>query len=117
MAKGDIQARRKRALIAATIDEIGQAGTLEVTVGQIAKKAGVSPALAHHYFGSKEQLFLAAMRSILTEFGDEARAFMAAAPGPRARIDAVVRACFSPSRRKLSTAMKCDLPLPKLPSR
>ena len=49
---------RKAALINATIFEVGRAGSLDVTVAQIARRAGMSPALAHHYFGSKDQLFL-----------------------------------------------------------
>ncbi|MEV2241367.1 TetR family transcriptional regulator [Micromonospora sp. NPDC049891] len=32
------------------------------TIRAIAASAGVDPALVHHYFGNKEQLFLAAMR-------------------------------------------------------
>ncbi|MBQ1027606.1 TetR family transcriptional regulator [Micromonospora sp. C95] len=32
------------------------------TIRAIATSAGVDPALVHHYFGTKEQLFLAAMR-------------------------------------------------------
>ncbi|MEG3636890.1 TetR/AcrR family transcriptional regulator [Micromonospora palythoicola] len=32
------------------------------TIRAIAASAGVDPALVHHYFGTKEQLFLAAMR-------------------------------------------------------
>jgi TetR/AcrR family transcriptional repressor of bet genes len=56
-------------LVQATIHEIGAAGSLDVTVGQIAKRAGVSPALAFHYFGGKDRLFLAAMRAILSVYG------------------------------------------------
>ncbi|MBX7264653.1 TetR family transcriptional regulator [Micromonospora sp. Llam7] len=33
------------------------------TIRAIATTAGVDPALVHHYFGSKDQLFLAAMRA------------------------------------------------------
>ena len=58
------QAHRRTQLIEATIHEIGATGTLSVTVGQIAKRAGVSPALAFHYFGDKDRLFLASMRHI-----------------------------------------------------
>ena len=57
---------RRAALVKATIEAVGAAGSLDVTVAQIARRAGMSSALAHHYFGSKEQIFLAAMRSILT---------------------------------------------------
>jgi TetR/AcrR family transcriptional repressor of bet genes len=87
---------RKAALVNATIAEIGQAGSLDVTVSQIAKRAGMSSALAHHYFGGKEEMFLAAMRHVLTLYGAEVRGALAMAEGPRARVEAVVRASFSP---------------------
>jgi TetR/AcrR family transcriptional regulator, transcriptional repressor of bet genes len=86
---------RKAALVNATIAEIGQAGSLDVTVSQIAKRAGMSSALAHHYFGGKEEMFLAAMRHVLTLYGAEVRGALAMAGGPQARVEAVVRASFS----------------------
>ncbi|NPD16202.1 transcriptional regulator BetI [Xinfangfangia sp. D13-10-4-6] len=87
---------RKDALIKATIVEIGKTGSLDVTVSQIAKRAGMSPALAHHYFGSKEEIFLAAMRHILTLYGAEVRGALAVTEGAEARLRAVLRASFSP---------------------
>ena len=57
---------RRSALVEATIHEVGARGTLDVTVSQIAKRAGMSSALAHHYFGGKDDIFLAAMRRILS---------------------------------------------------
>ena len=97
---------RKAALVQATIAEIGRAGSLDVTVGQIARRAGMSSALAHHYFGSKETLFLAAMRHVLTIYGAEVRGALAVARDPRARLDAVLRASFSPAnfRREVAGA-------------
>ncbi len=86
---------RKAALVNATIAEIGHAGSLDVTVGQIARRAGMSSALAHHYFGGKEAMFLAAMRHVLTLYGAEVRGALAMAEGPQARVEAVVRASFS----------------------
>jgi TetR/AcrR family transcriptional repressor of bet genes len=86
---------RKAALVNATIAEIGHAGSLDVTVSQIAKRAGMSSALAHHYFGGKEEMFLAAMRHVLTLYGAEVRGALAMAEGPQARVEAVVRASFS----------------------
>jgi TetR/AcrR family transcriptional repressor of bet genes len=56
----------------------------------------MSPALAHHYFGSKEEMFLAAMRHILTLYGAEVRGALAAAEGPEGRLRAILRASFSP---------------------
>jgi TetR/AcrR family transcriptional repressor of bet genes len=89
-----MMALRKDALVNATIGEIGRKGSLDVTMGQIARAAGVSSALAHHYFGSKDDLFLAAMRAILSEFGTEVLRELALADGPRARPGAIVRASF-----------------------
>jgi TetR/AcrR family transcriptional repressor of bet genes len=85
---------RRAALVDATIDAIGAQGSLDVTVAQIAKRAGMSSALAHHYFGGKDQIFLAAMRHLLTLYGAEVRGALAMAPTPRARIEAVIRASF-----------------------
>lgn len=86
---------RKAALVKATIDEIGRIGSLDVTVSQIAKRAGMSSALAHHYFGGKEDIFLAAMRHVLTLYGAEVRAALSAVAGPEARLQAILCASFS----------------------
>lgn len=94
MPRVGMMAQRMDALVNATIGEIGRKGSLDVTVGQIAKAAGVSSALAHHYFGSKDDLFLAAMRAILSEFGAEARRGLLAAQDPKDRLAAIVRASF-----------------------
>ncbi len=85
---------RRSALVEATIDEIGRHGTLDVTVSQIAKRAGMSSALAHHYFGSKEQIFAATMRHILTLYGAEVRGALTMAKTPRDRVEAIIRASF-----------------------
>jgi len=100
MPKLGMEPIRKAALVKATISEIGRAGSLDVTVSQIARRAGMSAALAHHYFGSKEDMFLAAMRHVLTLYGAEVRGALAAAQGPEvrpeARLNAVLAASFSP---------------------
>ncbi|MBL9073164.1 transcriptional regulator BetI [Tabrizicola sp.] len=96
MPKLGMEPIRKAALVKATIVEIGRAGSLDVTVSQIARRAGMSPALAHHYFGSKEEMFLAAMRHIMTLYGAEVRGALAAAEGREGRIRAILRASFSP---------------------
>ncbi len=97
MPKLGMEPIRKAALVKATISEIGRVGSLDVTVTQIAKRAGMSSALAHHYFGSKEDMFLAAMRHILTLYGAEVRGALALAEGPQWRVRAVLAASFSPA--------------------
>lgn len=94
MPKLGMEPVRRAALVSATITEIGRAGSLDVTVAQIARRAGMSSALAHHYFGSKEQIFLAAMRHILTLYGAEVRGALAAAQTPKDRVSAIIRASF-----------------------
>ena len=87
---------RRAALLAATVEEIGAAGSLDVTVSRIARRAGMSSALAHHYFGGKAQIFLAAMRQILSDYSAEVRAALAVAPEGE-RLEAIVAANFSES--------------------
>ncbi|PYE85612.1 choline-binding transcriptional repressor BetI [Pseudoroseicyclus aestuarii] len=97
MPKLGMEPIRRAALVRATIDEIGAKGSLSVTVAQIARRAGVSSALAHHYFGAKDRIFLAAMRHLLTVYGAEVRGALAMARGPRARSEALIRASFAQS--------------------
>lgn len=102
MPKVGMEPIRRASLVAATISEIGRVQSLDVTVGQIARKAGMSTALAHHYFGGKDQIFLAAMRHILAEFGGEVRRRLAEAHTPHARARAIICAsfdetCFAPA--------------------
>ena len=97
MPKVGMEPIRRAALVKATIAEIGEAGTLDVTVSQIAKRAGMSSGLAHHYFGGKDQIFLAAMRHTLALYAAEVRGALSMACTPQDRIGAIVRASFSPS--------------------
>lgn len=95
MPKLGMEPIRKAALVKATITEIGRVGSLDVTVSQIAKRAGMSSALAHHYFGSKDEIFLAAMRHVLTLYGAEVRGALSLAEGPEARLRGILTASFS----------------------
>jgi len=97
MPKLGMEPIRRAALVKATIDEIGAVGNLDVTVSNIAKRAGMSSALAHHYFGGKEQIFLAAMRHTLALYAKEVRCALADAAGHQARLEAIIRAGFASS--------------------
>jgi len=94
---------RRKALIEAAIETIGAQGNLDVTMSQIARSAGVSPALAHHYFGGKDQLFLATMRHLLTAFGTGVRAALRAADAPRARVSGIIGQSFGPDQFEPTT--------------
>ena len=89
---------RRRALIGAALQEISARGSLDVTVAQIASRAGVSSALAHHYFGAKDDLILATMRHLLAEFGAGVVARLRRAESPRARLTAIVEGSFGPEQ-------------------
>jgi len=97
MPKVGMEPIRRDALVKATIAEIGAAQSLDVTVGQIARRAGMSSALAHHYFGGKDQIFLAAMRYILAEYSAEVRRELRQARKPLERAEAIIRASFDES--------------------
>ncbi|MBZ9654302.1 transcriptional regulator BetI [Phyllobacterium lublinensis] len=98
MPKVGMEPLRRRELIDAAIRTIGQRGSLDVTVAEIAHEAGVSPALAHHYFGGKEQLILATMRHLLKELGHDLARALQTADTPSARIAAVIAVNFSASQ-------------------
>lgn len=51
----------REAVLAAARHGFGTAGFMGTTIRGIARDAGVDPALVHRFFGSKEQLFAAAM--------------------------------------------------------
>jgi AcrR family transcriptional regulator len=52
---------RRTAILAAAREQFAATGYAAASVRGIARQAGVDPALVHHYFGTKEQVFVAAM--------------------------------------------------------
>jgi AcrR family transcriptional regulator len=52
----------REAILAAARQAFAERGFDGASIRLIAANAGVDPALVHHYFGTKDQLFLAAMR-------------------------------------------------------
>ncbi len=95
MPKVGMEPIRRKSLIEAAIAAIQARGSLEVTMSDIARRAGVSQGLAHHYFGSKEELILSAMRYLLADFGQSVRSKLRAARSPRARVSAIIEASLS----------------------
>ncbi|MGV8936241.1 MAG: transcriptional regulator BetI [Allorhizobium sp.] len=94
MPKVGMEPVRRKALVDATLRAICDHGAMTVTMSQIAREAGVSPALAHHYFGSKEQLLLATIRTLLARLRRDAIEALGAATTPRAKLSAVIRVSF-----------------------
>lgn len=95
MPKIGMEPVRRQALIDATISAVGERGSLDVTMSEIAGRAGVSSALAHHYFGAKDELLFATMRRLLADLGRDTVRELARAETPRQRISAVIAVNFS----------------------
>ena len=95
MPKVGMEPVRRKALIDAAILAIGERGSLDVTMSEIAGRAGVSAALAHHYFGGKEDLLEATMRHLLRELGRYTTKALAVATTPRDRVGTIVAINFS----------------------
>lgn len=94
MPKLGMEPVRRKALVEAALRTIGSQGSLDVTMSEIAREAGVSAALAHHYFGSKQQLLIATIRTLLRQLRADAVSALARAATPRERVSAVIRVSF-----------------------
>lgn len=94
MPRVGMEPLRRKALVDAALRAIGHHGSLSVTMSDIAREAGVSPALAHHYFGSKQQLLVETIRSLLRNLRVDAIQALSAASGPRERLSAIIRVSF-----------------------
>ncbi|CAN7212430.1 MULTISPECIES: transcriptional regulator BetI [Ensifer] len=98
MPKVGMEPVRRKALVDAALRVIGDQGTLAVTMSDIARRAGVSPSLAHHYFGSKEQLLIETVRSLLRQLRDDTVTALSAAITPREKLSALIRVSFQASQ-------------------
>ena len=88
---------RREALIAATQALVSEGGPRAATVRAIAERAGVTPGLIRHYFGSKDELSRAAYRQLvdgMTDKGSDALSGVGAAP--EERLAAFVAASLRP---------------------
>ncbi|MFD1695424.1 transcriptional regulator BetI [Roseibium aestuarii] len=95
MPRIGMEGERRKTLIDATISAIHDRGFFEVTLAEIARRAGVSSGLALHYFGSKDQLLAATMRHMLKDLQDGIRDELKRAHTPRARVSAIIAGNFS----------------------
>src|SRR5579884_1598608 len=88
-----IAQERRRNLIDAAIRDIAAQGYDAVTVATICEEAGFSRGLIGHYFRGKDELLLAAVKTVADELGAAIReATRAAAPDPVDRLHALIRA-------------------------
>src|SRR5258706_1826092 len=97
MLRVDSEALRRRQLIDATIDAIADVGFARASLGQIARRAEVSPGLVAHYFANKDGLLEATMRRLVRELGESVRRKLGAVGSPRERIQAVIDVDLDPA--------------------
>lgn len=62
--KGVPRAAREQQVLAAATREFGRHGYEATTVAAIATRVGVTKPLLHHYFGSKQELYLACLNPV-----------------------------------------------------
>jgi AcrR family transcriptional regulator len=89
--------KRRQTLIAATLALVSEGGAALATVRAIADRAGVTPGLIRHYFGSKDQLIAAAYRQLMVGMTDDTAVVLTYAPSdPHARLAAFIAATLRP---------------------
>lgn len=93
----DTEENRRESLITATQDLVAEGGKQAATVRAIAARAGVTPGLIRHYFGSKDELLRTAYVALMdgmTEKGEDALSGVGADPG--AQLASFVAASLRP---------------------
>ncbi|WP_068318197.1 transcriptional regulator BetI [Polycladidibacter hongkongensis] len=95
MPKVGHEDERKSSIIEATIAAIHECGYGKVTMAQIARNAGVSAGLPHHYFGSKAGLFNATITHLLLELSRQVNEALQNVEGPLQRVLTLVETNFS----------------------
>ncbi len=104
LPRAEVEDQRRRQLIEATIETLADVGFSACTLGEIARRAGVSPGLVAHYFGDKEGLLEATLRHLVTRLGHSAARRLRGITDPRARVQAVIDANLSPEEFDRRTA-------------
>lgn len=87
---------RKPQLINATMEAINAVGLHKASVAMISRYAGVSPAIINHYFGGKDELLEATMRSVLRDLSTSVKRELAGISRQNVvgRIVAIVKGNF-----------------------
>ena len=85
---------RRKQLVEAAISVIHDHGFANATVARIARQAGVSPGIVHHYFADKDELLFATMRSLLADLRRDTVTRQRAARTASQRVNAVIDASF-----------------------
>lgn len=95
MPKVGMVEERKTSIIMGTIKAIHEKGYAATTMADIAKNAGISTGLPHHYFGSKAGVFNATISFLLKDLSKQSRKRLLRAKTPVERINAIIHTSFS----------------------
>jgi len=95
------EAERRLALLKAAFREVAEKGFSEVTLDDIARRAGVSKGITLYYFDSKEELFRELFSWLIDSIHARMRDAVAAEGDPVAKVRALVAMIFpSPSKNR-----------------
>ncbi len=92
---GSSGTERRAALLDAAQQILAEKGLPRVTVREVAKRAGVKPALVNYYFGSKDDLLRAVADRISAKLLDRIRAVVSQAGSAEERLANMVRAAVA----------------------
>jgi TetR/AcrR family transcriptional regulator, transcriptional repressor of bet genes len=95
---------RQRQIIAAAIDTIHEHGIEQSSIRQIGMKAGISPSLITHYFGSREELYTLVLRHLNRELSRATAERLRRAETPLERLIAIASAQFDLDQFQPATA-------------
>src|SRR5215471_15120729 len=96
-----IEAERRLALLKAAFREVAEKGFSEVTLDDIARRAGVSKGVTLYYFDSKEDLFREVFAWLIDSIHARMREAVAREDDPVAKVRALVALIFpSPSKNR-----------------
>lgn len=96
MPKVGMQPVRQKQIIAAAIDTIHELGIEQSSIRQIGLKAGISPSLITHYFGSRDELYTLVLRHLNRELSRATAEGLRKAGTPMERLLAIATAQFDP---------------------
>jgi TetR/AcrR family fatty acid metabolism transcriptional regulator len=92
---------RRLSLLKAAFREVGEKGFSDVTLDDIARRAGVSKGVTLYYFDSKEELFLELFGWLIDSIRDRMREAVGAVDDPVEKVRALVALIFpSPSKNR-----------------
>lgn len=98
MPKLGMQTIRQKQIIAAAIDTIHELGIEQSSIRQIGNRAGISPSLITHYFGSRDELYTLVLRHLNRELSRATVRNLRKASTPMERLMAIASAQFDPEQ-------------------